>query len=331
MAAVAVSQVVDSVLAAVDSDAGPELVAGWCSERLRELTNRARFRHLLRLSELIVPATIGTINSGGTVTVTNGSRLIVPDATALAAWQSAGAAALTDRFFRIDGQRNWFHIVGFDNANLLLETHYVAPFSTASSPIAGAGYKISKRYNALAQDLRHIGVFSHQRLLTPLEEITHQELDLAMSGRVLVADIPRYWAEVGTAPDGRKLVEIYPYARTEQLIRYSYHVHSPALTLDSLLPDEVDLHILKTGVLVDVHRWEMSRALRANQPEAAATWRNEMNTLVTRWGDAMREAVKQDRASDALGFQMMTSGFPSSDDRRTRNAYDYVWQKGNRP
>ena len=28
---------------------------------------------------------------------------------------------------------------------------------------------------------------------------------------------------------------------------------------------------------------------------------------------------------------VMTSGFPASDDRRVRNAYDYMWQKANRP
>lgn len=328
MAATAVSQLVNAVLASVDSDAGPELVAGWASERLRELTNRANLRWLLRFAEFVAPATI----IDGTVTVTLGDEVIVGDATARAAWAAVGSADIAGRSFRIDGQRNWFTVTGLSGSNdLLLEASYVTPFVDASTTVTGAGYKLAKRYNELADGVRHLGIFSHQRLLTPLEEVSHEELDLAMTGRVLVADIPRYWAEAGVSPDGRKLVEIYPYAKTAQLLRYSYYAIPPDLRLEHDLPAEVDLHVLKTGILVDLYRYEFAKALRANMPESGATWRNEMNTMTTRWEDKIREAVRASHGSDTATFQMLTSGFPSSDDRRIRNAYDYVWQRGNRP
>lgn len=325
--AVLVSQVVDAVLGAVDSSAGPQIVAGWCSERYRELTNRSRFRHLLKVGELVMPAAV----IAGTVSLTAGSNIVTGDATAKAAWALL-ASSIIDRQFRASSQRNWFRITGINGSgNLILESNYVTPFGTAPATITGVGYVIAVRFHSLAEDLRHMGVFSHQRLLTPLEEISHQELDEAMTARVLVADIPRYVCEQGVDKEGHKIVEIYPYAKTDQLIRYSYHTFSPDLRLDSTLPAEIDLHVLKTGALVDLFRWEMTKALRANQPEIAATWRNEMNTMVTRWEDKIREAVKADRGSDVLSFQFITTGFPASDDRRVRNAYDYVWQKGNRP
>jgi hypothetical protein len=325
--AVLVSEVVDAVLAAADSDAGPQLIAGWCSERYRELTNRAKFHHLLRIAELITPAVL----TDGTVTVTASSALVVGDATARAKW-TANHDDVIGRYFRVDGQRNWFRVAGVQpSGDLRLESPYVIPFATAPASVAGAAYKLVARFQTLADDVRHLGIISHQRLLTPLEEISHQEMDEAMAGRVLVADIPRYWSAQGVDADGKKRIEIYPYAKTDQLIRYSYTAFSPALTLDSRLPLEIDLHIMKAGVLVDLFRWEMVQAMRKNQPEIAATWRNEMNTLATRWDEKIREAVKADKASDTASFQMNTSGFPASDDRRVRNAYDYMWQKGNRP
>lgn len=326
--AVLVSQVVDAVLAAVDSDAGPQLVAGWCSERYRELTNRSRFRHLLRLGELLVPAVV----TSGTVTATPGSPTIVGDATARAAWAALGADAIVDRYFRADGERNWYRIVGLTGANgdLALATAYVSPFNGAD-PATDAAYKIVKRFHALPDDLRHIGVVTHPRLYAPLDEITHQELDLAMTSRVLVADVPQFWAQTESAADGWVQIEVYPYARTDQLLPYTYYVHAPVLTIDSRLPGDLDPHILKTGALIDVHRWEMAKALRENKVEVAATWRNEMNTLVTRWEDKIREAVKQDRASDSLSLQWDTSGFPSSGGRMVRDARDYVYVRGNRP
>ncbi len=323
-----VEEVVNAVLAAVESDAGPDLVAGWCSERYRELTNRASFRHLLQEHELVMPAMV----DDGTVTATSGSAVLVGNAAARTAWAALGTEIDDGRFVRIDGQRNWFRIAGVSGSgpDLLLTTPYVAPFDGAPS-VAGSAYKLVKRFHVLPNDVRAVKVVSHLRLLTPLEEVSHQELDLTMTSRVLVADIPRYWAECERADDGSPQIELYPYARTDQLIRYTAMVHAPELTLDSTLPPDLDLHTLKAGALVDVYRWEMAKALRQAQPEVAATWRNEMNTQITRWEGLVREAIKQGRISQTVSLQLNTQGFPASDDKRIRNAYDYVWQRANRP
>jgi hypothetical protein len=153
-----------------------------------------------------------------------------------------------------------------------------------------------------------------------------------MTARILVADLPRYWCERGTDADGTKLIEVYPFVRTAQLLPYSYFAIAPVLTLDSALPNEIDSYVLKTGALIDVHRWEFAKALRMNQPDVAATWRNEMNTLVTRWEDKIRDAVKADRLGySGPAFQLHTEGFPSGGRGTIRNASDMVYNRGNRP
>lgn len=324
--AVLVSAVVDAVLAAVDSECGPQLVAGWVSERYRELTNRARMRHLLKVGELVMPAVV----TAGLVTVTSGEKVVEGDTDARTAW-AAVSASIVGRYIRIAGQSNWFRVAGLTSDNdILLETPYVLPFSGSDDPIEDSAYVLAVRFHRLAEGMRHMGIVRHPRLRDPLDEIDHQELDQAMAGRVLVADIPRFWCEAGVDVDGRKLIEIYPYARTDQLIQYSYTAASPALTLDSVLPDEIDLHVLKVGALIDVYRWESTQALRKNQPDVAGHWRNEMNTLTTRWDDKIREAVKADRASDVLSFQYNAQGFPSHG-RTIRDARDYVWARAVRP
>lgn len=325
---VIVTEVVDAILGAVDSEAGPQLVAGWVSERYRELTNRAAFRHLLRFVELTLPAVL----DDGTVTCTTGSPVAVGDATARAAWAALGTDALTDRYFRVDSERTWYRIRGRTGANgdLLLETPYVANFNGAT-PATDAAYKVVKRFHPLPPETRKIGVVKHPRLFEPLDELSHQELDLSMASRILVADIPLFWAQVESAADGRPQIEVYPYARTDQIVHISTLVHGPVLTLDSPVPPDVDLYALKAGGLVDVYRWEMAKAMRENKVEGAALWRNEMNSQATRWGDVIREAVKQGRASDVLSFHLNTEGFPSTADRTVRNARDYVYVRGNRP
>ena len=326
--AVTVQEVVDAALAAVESEAGPQLVAGWISERYRELSNKVRFRHLLKHAELTLPALI----DDGTVTLTVGSNVVVGTATARTAWL-ADPEATSGRFFRVDGQRTWYRVNGLTGVgDLILDTPWQVGHQGTASPLTGAGYTLVERFHRLESDVRWIGIFTHQRLHEPLEEIDNQEFDQTMAGRILIADLPRYWCERGNDADGTKLVEVYPFTRFSQILTYVYFGIAPVLTLDSNLPNEIDSYILKTGALVDIHRWEFAKALRDNKPEVAATWRNEMNTLSTRWDEKIRDAVKADRAGRAgPAFQLHTGGFPQGGDHRIRNAYDYVWQKGNRP
>ena len=319
-----IEDVVNAVLAAVECDAGPELVATWIGERYRELTNRTRCRHLLRHAEVVVPAAV----SDGLVTATSGSPVLVGDTDARAAWAAIGPVAIVDRHIRLAEQRHWYRIAGTTGAGDLILTSPFTPMPTApTDPVA---YLLVQRYVTLVVDLRHVAIVTHPRLYRPLDEVSHQELDLALAGRVLVADVPAMWAETEPTDDGRKRIEVYPYVRTDQILGYSYYAAPATLGLRSQLPNGIDLHVLKAGALVDVYRWEMAKALRANQPDVAATWRNEMNTATTRWDEKIKEAIKAERASEIAQFQMQTT-FPHGGDHMIRDARDLVWSRGRRP
>jgi hypothetical protein len=321
--ATTVEDVVNAVLAAVECDAGPELVATWVSERYRELTNRTRCRHLLRFTDLVMPAAV----IDGLVTVTAGSPVLVGDTDARAAWAALGTA-IVGRHIRLANQRHWYRISGTTGDGDLIVTVPFAPMPDApSDPI---GYTLVQRWLPLPPDVRHVGIVRHPRLSDPLEEIAHQELDLAMPGRVLVADIPKFWAETEPQEDGTKRLEVYPYAKTDQILAVSYYAVPPTLALKSSLPSGIDLHVLKAGALVDVYRWEMAKALKANQPETAATWRNEMNSATTRWDEKIKEAIKAERVSETATFWAPTGGFPSGGDHMIRDARDLVWARGRR-
>ena len=63
----------------------------------------------------------------GTVTTTIGSPLVIPDATALAAWSTAGLVnPLTTRQFRI-GTGTIYNIIAFDNVKITLDKAFVDP------------------------------------------------------------------------------------------------------------------------------------------------------------------------------------------------------------
>lgn len=314
---VTTGEVVNAVLASLSSDVGPDLVAGWVSERYRELTNRSRFRHLMKTGELVLSAVITT----GTATATQISDIIVGNAAARTAW----AADIIGRYIRIDGRRNWHRVTGrTPSGDLMLES----PFTEATG--SAVAYKLVARFHRLPENLRHLGIVCHPRLDKPLDTIDPQELDESMVSRVLVADLPSFIAERGSDEDGRKLIEVYPFTRTDQLVWFTYWERAPELLFKTVLPPEIDLHVLKAGALIDLYRYETARALRANQAEAAAVWTNLMNQQSTRWEDKIKEAVKQDRATNTISMQLNTAGFPQNG-RSIRNARDMVYARGNRP
>src|SRR5882724_5153904 len=98
-----VEEVARAVLGALATDAGHVLVAQWVVERYTELVSKVRYRHLRQIGEVIVPATI----NAGTVTLTQGSQVVTPDAIALAAWSALPLTDLIGRSFRAQ-DNEWF-------------------------------------------------------------------------------------------------------------------------------------------------------------------------------------------------------------------------------
>src|SRR5882724_3912983 len=152
-----VQEVARSVLADVATDAGHVLAAQWVVERYVELVSKVRYRHLRSVGEVVVPATV----LAGTVTLTQGSKVVTPDATALTAWSALPITALIGRSLRAQ-DNEWFLIDDVVGGTLLLHTPRV------EASVVGSGYQIAARQVALDPSARWLGDMVHMRTATPL-------------------------------------------------------------------------------------------------------------------------------------------------------------------
>jgi hypothetical protein len=175
----------------------------------------------------------------------------------------------------------------------------------------GVNYKLVQRHTRLPKDARFLGGFVQQRLWRPLAQLSIGELDLTYPERLFVAGTgPEVWCVIGDDEDGARLVEFYPYPTQNEAILFTYYAKAPILRAGMTLPDELDPEALKAGVLIDVYRYEMAQALRANQVEVAAVWRNELRAQETTWQSRMEELFKADRMDDEVKIILHTMGPP---------------------
>lgn len=301
-----------AALAAIDTDAGLFRAVRWTSERYRELTNRANFRHLRRVGEITLPAPVDT----GTVTVARDSNIVTGDATASPAWTSD----LIGRGFR--ARVAWYEIVDVrpssSAATLVLKSDFAEDDVTASS------YLVVQRFTRLDPQVRFLGDFVHMRRRRRLHPMAVTELDMTYPARNNVTGGPRIVTEQGVDADGRKLVELYPYNDLSEQIRYVYWQVSRDLQLGDALPVEVDLVLLKAGVLVDLFRYEMAKAARMGQIDKAGLYRNEMRAQSTEWERKMQDAIKADKGQDDITLILRTHGAGMADDPLIMTAHDEV-------
>jgi hypothetical protein len=92
----------------------------WINQRIEEWASTGYLKPFRRLFQLVQPARL----SAGNVAVTQNSKIVTPDSTALAAWSND----IVGRFLR--AETNWYEIVGYDGAVATLNTVYVEDTST---------------------------------------------------------------------------------------------------------------------------------------------------------------------------------------------------------
>jgi hypothetical protein len=103
-----------------------------------------------------------------------------------------------------------------------------------------------------------------------------------------------------------RLFEFFPYPRADCLVSYTYHENVERLGLDENLPDFIDTGILKEGVMVDLFRFEMGRALKEGRTTEAGFWRNEMRAQQTLWEQYLRVVPLNSGATDSGTFILRT-------------------------
>lgn len=310
---VLVDDVARSTISAVGSNAGLLQAIRWTSDRYRQLANRGKLRALRRVAQITIPAAIesggadGAVD-GGVATFTRDSDVVTGDATAQATWSSLGDQ-IVGRYIRY--RRVWYKVVNVEPVPASTEVRLRLENTVTEPDSDDTAYKLVQRHTRMPSDARFFGRFVQQRLWRPLSLVSISELDLMHPERLFVAGTgPELCAEIGVGEDGQRLMEFYPYPHQAESILFTYYIKSPDLKPGDALPEELDVESLKAGVLIDVYRFEMAKALRENKVEVAAVWRNELRAQEKTWEDRLQELMRVDRATEDINVILHTTGPP---------------------
>gem|GEM_PF-2745463 len=277
-------------VAAIDNEVDYFLAVEWARERYKELVAKVRFRHLRQIGQLSVPAPI----TAGTVSVTQGSLEVTGNATAQAAW----SPDVVGRWLRLSGTQEWYRITALSQSALRLSVPYAGTTASAQS------YTLVKRFHHLDPVARHVEdvIFMKRRWL--LDNMAPETLNSLAPSRQRVAAAPWVWTAPGVEPnaDGQpcQVIELYPYLNAVGLVHYTYWPDPPELGMADPLPKGIDEYVLREGILVDLMRAMMAKALKAGRIEEGAVWRNEYRAQETVWAQKVREAIRSDRTVDDL-------------------------------
>lgn len=277
-----IEQVARRALSTIDTDAGFLLAVQWVSKRFNQLVGRHRFRSLKRIVELVVPQ----LEDTGTVSITQNTRTVTGNSTAQDSWDTKN---LVGRYIRVgSGGEFLYQIIGQSGATLTLESNFVE-----STVAAGGSYEILSRFLTLPTNVRWFGQISGDNYT--LTNISYELMNELVVGRERTGS-PRMWAEAPPDSDGRKRIEIYPVPVDEDfLLRLTYWPGEEELKADDYIPDFLPYHILESGVLIDLYRYEMAKSMRMGDVNAASLWRNESRSQETVWRRVVEEASNCDR------------------------------------
>lgn len=288
------------------------LIGTWINERWKELAGTTTLKTLRRTGELRTQPVV----SDGTVAVTDDSVTVVGAGTA---WTS-GLAGASIRLGSV-----WFVIAQVISATeLRLAVPYVGETGT------GVGYHIVRTAYRLDPEARELGVFWHQRLRRPLGTSSEIGMSYSIPARFQVSNVPAYATEKEPDIDGVRRVEIYPYTRRAELINYLYWVRPMDLDFKDELPAFIDIEAFREGVMVDVLRNRMFKAMMDKDMRAAEIYRNDYRAQETRWmRDHRQRVIKKDSgAADREFFLFNSRNHPmgwGGDTEVINDAWGQVW------
>lgn len=311
-----VDDVARQAIAAVATDANHLVACKWVVDRWRQIAARTQFRRLRTIGELSVPAPV----NAGTVTIARDSKTLTGNAAAQAVWSSD----LAGWYVRVNVV--WYEIEGFISNTLKLRAAFAEDSVTAGT------YNIIQRFVPLDQTARWIGnKMWNQRRRLPIERIQLEELNDASPERPFQpGDSSRVFAMVGdrVSTDGKMCigVELYPYSTTSEMYNYVFWPVTMDLAITDDIPSMIDPHVLSEGVLADIMRYEMGKAMKRGDVQAAGLWRNEYRSQNNTWEKTMLDAFHADESTDDLAFIMQTArtAAPVHD---IRTAHDIVVER----
>jgi hypothetical protein len=125
------------------------------------------------------------------------------------------------------------------------------------------------------------------------------------------------------------MIEVYPPPENSEIIRYIFWDMPTALTITSTLPLQIDPYIFKEGMLIDAYRYMKAKAILAGNLEAAAMYRNDEMTSMTKWEKFIQQAIKADRGVDDISLILQTArrGAWRGQGGDYRTAHDIVFDR----
>ncbi len=240
---------VQDFLAKINREAGDHppdalLSMDWLQSRYAMVLERASWVFLIKEATF---QTVGEITAG-TVTVTNGSSTVTETTSNANGWSSA----VEGRYFRRDGDSEFYEISTFNNLNpdtLTLARNYEGASGTVK------GYSIVQRIYSLASDCREILSMAVIDSPTRMEKVSVQELDRGMLNRPQVGSPPNFWLPIGRDSSNIMRVEVYPIPDEVHGILYHYIQGTPTLKSDTVLMPQINHSILRAGWLSDYWAW----------------------------------------------------------------------------
>jgi hypothetical protein len=312
-------EVARDLLASVNTDAGFLNAIKWVDYRYKQLCSRVRFRHLREIGEVQIPAYVST----GVVATTRNATGVVGTSTTWATAPTTTTVA-TNWYFR--DQSAWYQVASWtDDTNFTLTTAYSEDGGSSRS------YNLVQRYHSLNTNARWLGDFVHTRLRTKIDVVNLGEMDREAPGRVQSGSFPMMVSQLGTDSSGDLQVEFYPYSRKSEIVHYVYWSKPTTLGISTIIPPQIDPQVLIKGAKCDLYEYLMSKAALAGNIDAAALFRNEKNTLETRWERVIQEAKRADRGIDDTTFILKHFGDEYGRGvRDITDARDEVYIRGDR-
>lgn len=288
------------VIAAVDTDAGYLLAAQWINSRFQQIATRVRLRSLRAVGLVTVQAPI----IAGLATFTRDSKYVLGDATATAAWGS-----FLSQGWWVRGRNVWYEVLDVEVIAGIGRLTLSANFGEDS--LTAGAYTLYQRFVPLAKDCQSIGKnFLNLRRRIPIQFRTQEEMDSIDPGRRFVRGWgPILVCEAPISAAGVRQVEFYPEPATSETYGYLYWKKAGQLQLTDEIPYFIPEYVLKEGALVDLYRYQASKAANKGQVDQAGYWRNEARAQETKWdNDHWREAVMADRAEHESTFILKHAG-----------------------
>ena len=228
-----------------DHQADGLLARAWLQDRYASVLERAPWTFLTKEATFNTTAEI----TAGTVTVTLGSATVTETTSNANGWSSA----VEGRYFRKDGDSEFYEISTFTNANpdtLTLDRVYEGDTGSAKE------YVIFQRLYSLASDCRTLLNMTVINSPTPMLEVSSNELDFAIIERPSVGSPPRFWANMGRDSSDLLRVELYPIPDEAHGILYHYIQSTPSLADgDASIIAQVNHSMLRAGWMSNYWAW----------------------------------------------------------------------------